>query len=276
MRTVPLQKYVYTHNIRCSSLHEFIDLLHKKGNKADFVDGTAFAPNHIVCVLGYKTNFRKKKRFDNFVNHKIYWKSLRDTTTTSTHFMPLMEYIYRWETDLYYTSANPKVPSVFKIELLRRAIPRKAVPWVKQLAAWVNPVNIDNVCADIMIPVSRACDFYSFYCSKVGLFPLYLCPARSRNPGRGATFWTGEPLLDFGVAYGVLPGSKEEQLRYRTLMEREMLRLGGRKLPYSRQGLMEDEFWATRGGAESRKQYQDLRENYFATGRFPDVYTKLK
>ena len=275
MRTIPIHNYVHTRNIRCSTLAEFLRLVQTEGERADFVDGTAFAPDHLVCVLGYKDNSRRGRPLDNFVNHRIYWKALRDTEKESRHCTRLMDYIYRWETDLYYTSANGSVPSILKVEALRKWIPRRAIPWIKELAAKVHPVNIDNVCADIMIPVPKAEDFYRFYCREIRLFPLYLCPARSRAD-RCATFWTGEPLLDFGVAYGVLPGSPEKQLRYRTLMESEMLKLGGRKLPYSRQGLSRKGFWATRGGPKAREHYDRLRNKYRATHRFPDVFEKLR
>ena len=274
MRTVPLARYVHTRNVRCSTLAGFLELLHREGEKADFVDGTAFAHDHIVCVLGYKSD-TPALPLDNFVNHRIYWKALRDTESETRHCMRLMDYIYRWETDLYYTSANPEVPSVFKLEALRRFVPRRAVPWIKRLAAWMNPVDIDNVCTDILIPLNSAEAFYDFYCREINLFPLYLCPGRSRSKP-GATFWTGQPLLDFGVAYGVLPGSKEEQLRYRALMEKEMLKLRGRKLPYTKQGLTREEFWMTRGDDNAKALYDHLRTKYKAVNQFPDVFDKLK
>ena len=110
MRTIPIHTYVHTRNIRCSTLAEFIRLVQTEGENADFVDGTAFAPDHLVCVLGYKDNNRRGRPLDNFVNHRIYWKALRDTEKESQHCTRLMDYIYRWETDLYYTSANESVP----------------------------------------------------------------------------------------------------------------------------------------------------------------------
>ena len=274
MRTVPLQRYVHTRNVRCSSLREFLDIVREEGEKADFVDGTAFAADHIVCVLGYKSD-TPAATLDNFVNHRIYWKALKDTGAESRHCMRLMDYIYRWETDLYYTSANADVPSVLKVEALRRLVPRQAVPWIKQLAAWAHPVNIDNVCVDILIPLDNAESFYSFYCREIGLFPMYLCPGRSRV-APGATFWTGQPMLDFGIAYGVLPGNDKRQLQYRALLEREMLRQKGRKLPYTRQGLSKSEFWQTRGGQEAQTLYDKLRKKYCAIDQFPDIFEKLK
>lgn len=273
MRTLPLYPYVVTRNIRCGSLQAFLKLVETHGASADFVDGTAFSPTHIVCVLGYKTKAVHRKP-NNFVNHRIYWKALKDIANECYHVLPLMEYIYRWETDLYYTSANPDLPDIARAEWIRPWIPRSCIPIIKRCIAAVHPVDIDNVCADVMIPMHKAQKFWKFYTETVGLYPVYLCPTRSRNP-RGATFWTGEPLLDFGLGYGVLPGSKQKQDAIRVQVEQCMLALGGRKLPYSFQSLSEKEFWDTRGGRANKDLYERLRREYQAE-HLPSVYDKLK
>ena len=275
METIPLKEYVLTRNIRCRTLQEFIKCVHDNSD-ADFIDGTAFAPNHIVCVLGYKYQNVSSKmlQVDNFVNHKIYWKALRDTKTESMHKFKLMDYIYRWETDLYYTTMNPKLPGIFRTEWLRPMIPPNVIPTIKDAVASVMPINIDNVCADVMIPMSKADSFWQFYTKqKESIYPVYLCPAQSHTKP-GATFWTGEPLLDFGIGYGVLPETQEQQNTLRMAIERKMMSLGGRKLPYSYHSLNQNEFWSTRGGELVRLLYEKLRQKYKAE-HLPNVYKKL-
>lgn len=274
MDTIPLQPFVLTRNLRCHSLEEFLQLVDEHGEDADFVDGTAFGPDHIVCVLGYKKAHPPREQLDNFVNHRIYWKALRDVQSETTHALRLMDYIYRWETDLYYTTMNPQLPGIVRNEWLRQWVPARLIPAVKDGIAAVHPVNIDNVCTDVLIPWDNALSFWSAYTTDVGVYPVYLCPARSRRE-KGATFWTGEPLLDFGIGYGVLPKNKAAQHRARVHVERCMLHLGGRKLPYSYHSLSRDEFWSTRGGKGNEIRYQKLRDKYGAQ-HFPDVYDKLQ
>ena len=237
------------------------------------MDGTAFGPDHLVCVIGRCTNHPGSAP-DNFKNDKIYWKALRDSPDGTVHVFERMDYIYRFETDLYYTSANGRLPGIVRTDGVRRLVTPWMISRIKDLIGRLVPVEIGAVCADVMIPIGRAEEFWEFYCEDVGLFPLYLCPARSS--GSKFSFWTSEPILDFGVAYGVLPpedGPSQEEIR--RSIEDKMLELGGRKLPYSRHSLSEEEFWATRGGEASRKLYEGLRAKYGAEGVFPSVYKKL-
>lgn len=164
------------------------------------------------------------------------------------------------------------LPGFVRNESLRKIVPRAAFPLIKRGIELFQTINIDNVCADVMIPVQHAKQFFKFYCARINVFPLYLCPTRS--PDSRATFWTGDRLIDFGVGYGVFDPDERTQARHRHLIEREMLRLGGRKLPYSKHTLSEDEFWATRGGASTKKLYETLRKKYHALN-FPGVYQKL-
>lgn len=279
MATIPLVPFVTTTNIRCSSIDEFLRIVRTRGASADFVDGTAFAADHIVCVLGYKSvgplSYKVWTDMSNFVNHRMYWKALRDVPVgeETIHKLHLMEYIYRWETDLYYTTMNTTLPSICRVEWLRPIVPRAMIPKIKDMIAAVHPVNIDNVCADVMIPMDSAVDFWNFFNQEIQLYPVYLCPARSKD--NQALFWTGEPILDFGIGYGVLPESEAQQIRSREQIEQKMLELGGRKLPYSKHSLTEDEFWETRGGPKKREIYDKLRKQYGAEDRFPSVYCKL-
>lgn len=265
--------YVVTALRVCRTMGEFLRVLRDETDGADFVDGTAFGPNHLVCVIGRCTD-HPGSPCDNFKNDKIYWKALRDSPDGTTHVFRRMDYIYRFETDLYYTSANDSLPGIVRMDGVRRLVTPGIISRIKDLIGYFVPVEIGAVCADVMIPIGRAEEFWNFYCREVSLFPLYLCPARSS--GSKFSFWTSEPILDFGVAYGVLPSDKgPSQENIRRSIEHKMLELGGRKLPYSRHALTEEEFWETRGGERSRELYNYIRAKYNAEGVFPSVYKKL-
>ena len=55
-----------------------------------------------------------------------------------------IDYIYRWETDLYYTSLNEVVPKILKKRFIRRLFPKFIIPYVKKAIAYLGIKNDIN------------------------------------------------------------------------------------------------------------------------------------
>lgn len=269
MRIVKSKPYVKTKNYKFDNFKEFQEAINKYkiDSSVDFLDGTIFDSKTFdskifVCVVG-KLQDNKPEKLDNFVNHRIYWKSIQED---EEHNFELLEYIYRWDTDLYYTSINEKIPQFINNATIRSLVPKKVIPLVKSVLPYMGlEINIDEFVQDVLIPMKNAEQFYKWYDKEIGVYPVYICPSESK--GNKFDFWTDEYILDFGLGYGIIPDNAKEQ----TLkVEKKMLELGGRKLLYSIHQMSEKEFWSI----YNKEKYETLRKKYKA--KFPNIFDKLK
>ena len=264
MSFIPTKPYVETVNYRYNNFSDFLADINKyrKDETVDFLDGTIYDSSLCVCVVGKLTD-KKPDKIDNFVNNKIYWKSIK---TEDKHNFKLIDYIYRWDTDLYYTSINEKIPSILNNTSIRQLVPKSLIPDIKKCIPYLGvEVNIEDFVSDVLIPISKAQDFFDWYDKNIKTYPVYICPAESKN--NEFTFWTDECILDFGVGYGVIP----EEPKQKTLqIENKMMELGGRKLLYSIHQMTEKEFWTI----YDKEKYDELRDKYNAN--FPNLFDKLK
>ena len=128
-------------------LSSFFEALEKyqKDETLDFLDGTIFGKTSFVLVLGQFQD-TLEGTLDNFVNDKIYWRSIQ---TEKEHWFKTIDYIYRWDTDMYYTSMV--IPQWLNNSMLRKCIPAAAVPSIKKALPYI---GINNNVLDICIGCS--------------------------------------------------------------------------------------------------------------------------
>ena len=198
---VPLTgNYVMTRNLRFRTYRDFETAMRKHwaDPSVDFLDGTIFNQTFFVLVAGYIQK-QAPAKVDNFVNDRIYWQSLLDADNST---MTYMDYIYRFDTDLYYTTA--RIPGalghVLRQQWWRRYFPRAAVPVFKWLGTMlVSDGTVKDIMSDLFVPVARSARFWDSIKDNVP-YPVYIVPATAK---RDATFWRQGLLVDFGVGYGV-------------------------------------------------------------------------
>lgn len=264
MRVIKAKSYVNTVNHKYNNFKDFKKALNKFRNDetVDFLDGTIFDSSTCICIVGKLTD-EKPNKLDNFVNNKIYWKSIKED---EKHSFNLIDYIYRWDTDLYYTTINKKIPSFFKNSFIRRCIPKPCIPLIKQIVPYLGlDINIEDIVQDVFVPFEKSNEFFDWYNKNINLYPVYICPALSKD--NKFSFWTNELILDFGIGYGIIPENPKEK----TLsIEKKMLELKGRKLLYSLHQMSSEDFWSI----YDKKKYDDLRKKYNA--KFPNLFSKLK
>ena len=83
----------------------FDDIIkYKNDTTIDFLDGIVFDPSNCICIVGKLTD-KEPSKLDNFINNKIYWKSIQNE---EKHYFKLFDYIYRWSTDMFYCSTSNK------------------------------------------------------------------------------------------------------------------------------------------------------------------------
>lgn len=264
MKIIKTKQYVITENYKFNNFKEFLEFINKskKDETIDFLDGTLYDSSTCICIIGRLTNIKPVK-LDNFINDKIYWKSIQ---TEEKHNFKLINYIYRWDTDLYYTSINKKIPQFLNNSSIRKLVPKSLIPIIKSCIPYLGiEVNIEDIVSDVLIPIKKANDFFEWYNKNINLYPVYICPVVSKN--NKFTFWTGDELLDFGIGYGVIPENPKEKT---TLIENKMIELGGRKLLYSIHQMSDKKFWSI----YDKNKYDELRKKY--NSKFPNLFEKLK
>lgn len=252
--------YVKTTNYLFSTSDAFFKHLeqYQQDVTVDFLDGTIFGEHQFVLIVGQFKDMLKGT-LDNFVNDKVYWQSIMKE---KTHWFTTKEYIYRWDTDMYYTSMI--IPSWMNNPGIRRCIPASCIPYIKKGLPYVGIDNdISDIVADVLIPFPKMRTFYQWYHQYIGLYPVYICPAQS---GDNFSFWKKDLLCDFGIGYGIETDNAVEK---RDAIEQKMLELGGRKFLYSRTTMSEDHFWKL----YDKQAYMTLRKKYHA--KSPQWYNKV-
>ena len=128
-----------------------------------------------------------------------------------------------------------------------------------------------KIIQDIIVPLSAFTEVINFIQKNISITPLWLLPINiktSKNELFSTTNSTNK-FINIGV-YGV-PNSGDVKSMKRNL-ELFLLNVGGRMVLHSECYYTEEEFW---GQVYNKNEYDNLREKYFATGKFVNIYDKV-
>lgn len=274
MKVCKAKQYVESRNIIFQNARDFYQALLNVPDEYSFCDSTVFSNNEFVLVLGkYISSVPHDQKLCNVVNRDVYYQEIRKPENEVMYFRTI-EFIYRFSTDLYYTTME--LPSFLKSRTLRQMIPKNCIEGVQKLIGTFMPVNVENICQDVLIPAEHSLEFFEWYDQNIHLYPLYNVPVQS--PTQMSSFWKDTVhFCDFGIGYGVLPkgGSPTTAHDMCRLIEKKMLSLQGRKLPYTDTHLDENLFWTCVFGRFNKTVYDRIRKEVGADG-FPNVYDKIR
>ena len=124
---------------------------------------------------------------------------------------------------------------------------------------------------DFYLPEETVLPFIEYLLNQYKITPLWVCPIRSTSTGQIFSphhNFKSSLLFDVGI-YGI-PFNAKGDAAVR-LMEQTAHQLNGRKMLYSANFIPKEEFWTI----YSEKDYQDLRNKYGASGKFPDITEKV-
>ena len=273
MKTIKVHPYVHCVLEHYTDSKLFFENIQKHMLRTDinFLDGNIYGPNLLILVIGKYIPAlpSKKTKILNVANSRVYYEEIKKRKDI---YMDTYSFIYRYETDLYYTTLS--TPHFLKWRGLRKLIPKNMISFVQKIIGKLIPVEIGQFCSDTLIPTHNSSEFFDWYCDNVSVFPVYLCPVRVPEHKRLALFWPDSvDMLDFGLGYGVLPAdkSKENQVRLSKKIENKMLALGGVQLPYTYTHMSEEDFWNHVG---NKKLYDKIRTQY-GFDKFKSIYDKL-
>jgi FAD/FMN-containing dehydrogenase len=281
----PIQPYVHLRHFPFATAEACMDAIAQitaegsyRGHKADFLDGTAFAPDDLYLTVGAFSDVAPWR--SDYTGQQIYYHSIR---RDREDFLTTRDYLWRWDTDWFWCShafgvEKPLVRKLWPRRYRRSDVYRKLVALdrhyrlTSRLNQRRNLPQREAVIQDVEIPVERGAEFLRYFAANVGMSPVWMCPLRLR----GERAWPlyplqpGEVYVNFGF-WGTVPLPAGQADGYHNrLVEDEVSRLGGHKSLYSTSFYAEDEFYRRYNG----EAYRALKHAYDGEGRLLGLYEK--
>jgi len=279
VKTVPVKPYVRIKHIKHTNSEEyFADIAKQLDTDADFVDGSIFSPDEMYITVG---KFVGEAPYTSDYTFKhIYYRSIqnRDEDYLSTH-----DFIWRWDTDWFWTSKhfyveNPLVRRLFGRDRLNSRTYTKIMRWNQK---WHLTDKIDkllnqhteSVIQDVDVPIEKAPEFLKFLQTTIRIKPIWMCPIRASNPEHNFKLYTinkNKTYINFGF-WDTIKGKKElPEGYYNKQIEDKLAEIGGIKSLYSESFYDRETFYDIYNGDE----YHALKKKYDPNGTFLGLYEK--
>jgi FAD/FMN-containing dehydrogenase len=279
-RTLAVRRYVRVEHTRHADPDRFFADIGARcaDDGVDFVDGVVFGPGEHILSCGRFVD--DAPYVSDYTFERIYYRSLRVKTLD---FLPVRNYLWRWDTDWFWCSRNVGAQH----PLLRRLYGRKRLNSItyQKIMRWnarwhvmgkldrLRGVHTEAVIQDVDVPIGRAAEFLAFLHADVGILPIWICPIRAPKPGAEATLYPlarGTLSINFGFWDTVRSRAARPRGAVNRRIERKVTELGGIKSLYSDSYFDEDEFWSI----YNRPAYAALKERYDPAGTLGDLYGK--
>jgi FAD/FMN-containing dehydrogenase len=268
VRLIPAKPYVRLTHTRFTDPESYFARVAESADRAvDYLDGTIFS--HVEMYLTEGEFVQEAPSVSDYTYMDIYYKSIQ---RKSEDWLTAKDYIWRWDTDWFWCSKhfyvqNPGIRRLCKWGLNSRTYQR-----IMRFSQRVLPDSggTESVIQDVDIPIDHAPAFFDFLFSEIGIMPVWMCPFKTRDSGRG---WDLSPLqpglyVNFGF-WDVIPSTSEKG-HFNRKIERKTMELGGAKGLYSSAWYDEAEFWSI----YDQPRYTRLKQAYDPYGVFPDLYSK--
>src|SRR5256714_11590224 len=215
----PVRPYVHLRHFPFDSAEACLEAVSQiaaegsyRGHKADFVDGTAFAPDELYLTVGSFSDVAPWR--SDYTGPQIYYQSVR---RDKEDFLTIRDYLWRWDTDWFWCSRpfgvqHPAIRRAWPRRYRRSDVYRALVAFDRRYRLW-ETLNASRgrppreaVIQDVEIPLERAPAFARFFAAEVGMSPVWLCPLRLR----GGQSWplypmqAGQVYVNFGF-WGTVP-----------------------------------------------------------------------
>ncbi|MEJ2871275.1 FAD-binding oxidoreductase [Actinomycetospora sp. OC33-EN08] len=249
------------------------------GEAVDFLDGTVFSAGEQYLTLGRFVD--EAPYLSDYTGQGIYYRSIQQR---STDFLPIADYLWRWDTDWFWCSRalgvqHPWVRRVWPSRYRRSDVYRRLVALDRRYrfseriqTRTTGATGVEPIIQDIEVPGEHLAEFLDFFHREIGIAPVWVCPLQLR----GDRTWPLYPLephrtyVNVGFWSDALlrPGMARDH--HNRLIERKLMELDGHKSLYSTASYTREEFDALYGG----EGYRRLKERYDPAHRLPDLYTK--
>ena len=278
LRLVPAKEFVCLtyHNVK--SFDEALSLTKKKvAKKVDFVDGIMFSKKLGTVMVG---NFSEKQNLpiSTFCGASDEWFYLHASKISKHHeeyeeLIPIRDYLFRYDRGAFWMGLF--VFRFFKLPFIKiiRSLGDKLFK-TRKIYQLLHATNLSQrfVVQDISLPENGALRFLEFVDRELHVYPLWICPLLpGKNSKLSPSCLETNLVINVGV-WGEVQREFSQFVKINRDLENEVINLKGRKVLYAHAYYTQDEFWKIYDLAE----YNSLREKYFATSVFPDIYTNTR
>ena len=281
----PVKRFVHLRHFRFGSPEACMEAVGQiaaegsfQGHRADFVDGTAFAPDELYLTVAAFSDVAPWR--SDYTGQQVYYQSIR---RDKEDFLTIQDYLWRWDTDWFWCSRpfgvqKPLVRRLWPRRYRRSDVYRKLVAFDRRhglsdtLTARRQRPPREFVVQDVEIPVERGAEFLRFFQENVGMSPVWMCPLRLRDERVWSLYplKPGEVYVNFGF-WGTVPLPAGRTGGYHNrLIEDEVAKLDGQKSLYSTSFYSEDDFFRRYNG----DAYRALKRAYDGEGRLLGLYEK--
>jgi FAD/FMN-containing dehydrogenase len=279
VKVVPAKQFVrLTHIQHRKADAYFADIAEWCEQEIDFIDGTIFGPEDYYLTIGEFTDSAPSTNDYSYKN--IYYRSIRER---DTDYLPVEDYIWRWDTDWFWCSSyvfaqNPIVRRLLGRNRLNSITYTKLMRWNKKwnMTHYLNKMmgwHSEAVIQDVEIPLPDCAAFLEFYFSTIRFTPVWTCPIRPLDNKTRFTLYPMDPGTLY-VNFGFWNVIRNRQLlppgHYNRLVEEKVSELGGLKSLYSDSYYTEEQFWTI----YNKEHYRDLKKQYDSKGQLKDLYAK--
>ena len=286
----PAQKFVETTYHPVTSLDEAIEKVKSfsdRTGKLDYVDGIMYSQKQGAIITGRMTNAIPDnipiRRFSDAKDPWFYMhvqNQISNRTEPISEVIPLPEYLFRYDRGGFWVGAEPfrYFAGVPFNKFTRRWLDDFLHTRMLYKALHGSGQSDRMIIQDLALPYNTAKDFIEFTDSKLGIWPLWLCPLRqsqlpTMHPHLNeyeADGKTLKPMLNIGL-WGEAPRTLDRFVAANKEIERKLHELNGMKWLYAQTYYSESDFWAQ----FDREWYDALRKKFHATS-LPSVYEKVR
>ncbi|KAF2155050.1 FAD-binding domain-containing protein [Myriangium duriaei CBS 260.36] len=276
------------------STQEAVDLSKKmmQDSSIDYLDGIIFSKTQGAVITGRRVETPSAntlvRRFSSrsdpwFYLHVQSCLEQRPSSPT-TETVPLAEYLFRYDRGGFWVA--PMSFEYFRFpfnHFTRWFLDDFLHTRMMYTALHSGGVGREIIIQDLGLPMDTAAEFTDYTHDKFGIYPLWLCPLKTRpgpsfHPHQSGRHvgTSNEIMMNIGL-WGWAPhtpkgvSQRDHSLALNRDLEATLAKLGGKKWLYAKTFYPEHEFWADHVGG--REWYDELRKKYHATG-LPTAYEK--
>ncbi|MFJ9363921.1 FAD-binding protein [Nocardia sp. NPDC101769] len=277
-----VKPYVQLHHVRFGSADDWTAAMLRvfqdkafDGFAVDFMDGIYFKADEIYLVLG--TFVDEAPFVSDYTGQQIYYRSVR---SRSVDYLTVRDYLWRYDTDMYWTSKvfgleNPIIRGLWPRRARNTSVYRKLQMFDREYRFsdrlnMLRGKRFEWVLQDADVPAEATGEFTDFLATEVGITPMWLCPFRCDDELPLYPLDAGRAYVSIGFWWTVPLEGGQDSYYNNKLIEDKITELGGLKPLYSTAHYSEEEFWNLFGGEE----YHKLKSKYDPMGRFPNLYEK--
>lgn len=277
IQLIPAKKYVALTYRPVTSFEEVIKTLQQVVTEDhDYIDGIMFDRARGVIMTGKLTD-EVAGPVRRFTRARDSWFYLHAQTKAAgepqTEVVPLWDYLFRYDRGAFWTGyhAFRRFRTPFN-RVSRFALNPLFKTRKMYQALQASGLAQEYIIQDLALPQETALKFLEYVDTKLGIYPLWLCPLRAdkESPLQYNHSSKTNLLINVGV-WGPGPEVYDRFIAANRELEAKVTELKGLKWLYAHAYYTEDEFWRI----YDRGWYDKLRVKYHAT-HLPTIYDKVK